>query len=387
MKDRYILADFDTNDQLSEFHSYAGLTLDYIPDVPDSPVVDVLAYKVSGKTRVSVIFCINTQTPKGITYTSDAWNLDNYTGTLRKLYTQKSRYNDFIELAKNINVIIYQPNNVLVALKHIARREPEFCAWLNQLRPIILSEGLPGNWLQRYFPDCNFVAIGQPYLENPQWVFPQLHTFKQHQPTKDFLCLMIAKTTAPNRDILHRQMQEKDLLANSIYSYKENQFTREKRLSDLPQSYSKVVVEGIRTAAETLPPIHYYNQTNVELVAETMNRDDGDDTFLITEKTVKPISMMHPFFVMSNCKFLYNLKQYGFKTFGEHTDESYDSEEDVTKRAGIITENMARLKGKSIEFYNQTKAIREHNLLTLQHVTGTYKTRLWQTLSQVWKNL
>ena len=184
-------------------------------------------------------------------------------------------------------------------------------------------------------------------------------------------------------DVAH----EKDLLANSIYSYKENQFTREKRLSDLPQSYSKVVVEGIGGSAETLPPIHYYNQTNVELVAETMNRDDGDDTFLITEKTVKPISMMHPFFVMSNCKFLYNLKQYGFKTFGEHTDESYDSEEDVTKRASIITENMARLKGKSIKFYNQTKAIREHNLVTLQHVTGTYKTRLWQTLSQLWKNL
>lgn len=387
MQDRYILADFDTNDQLSEFHSYAGLTLDYIPDVPDSPVVDVLAYKVSGKTRVSVIFCINKQTPLTSAMTSEAWNAQNHVGTLRKLYSQKSRYNDFLQLSKDMNVIIYQPNNMLVTLKQIARREHDFCKWLNHLKPIILSESLPGNWLKQHYPDCDFVAVGQPYLENPQWVFPHLHSFKKHTPTKDFLCLMIAKSTAPNRSILHRQMQEKDLLANSIYSYKENQFTREKRLSDLPQSYSKAVVEGRKGSAETLPPIHFYNQTNVELVAETMNRDDGDDTFLITEKTVKPISMMHPFFVMSNCKFLYNLRQYGFKTFGEHTDESYDTEQDVIKRASIITDNMARLKDRSIEFYNQTKEIREHNFATLQNVTGTFKTRLWQTLSQLWKNL
>lgn len=387
MIDRYILADFDINDPLSEFHSYAGLELDYIPNVPDTPVVDVLAYKTAGKESVSMILCINSRTPKEIAYTPEAWNEDNNIGTLRKLYTQQSRYNDFLKLSKGMNIIIYQSNNMLVTLKQIARQEHDFCQWLNELKPIILSEGIPGDWLKKHYSDCTFVAIGQPYLEKSEWAFPHLHSFKKHQPTKDFLCLMIAKRTAPNRDILNKHLHEKDLIDHCIYSYKENQFSREKRLIDLPQSYSNIVVQGFGAGAETLPPIHYYNQTNVELVAETMNRDDGDDTFLITEKTVKPISMMHPFLVMSNYNFLYHLKQFGFRTFGEHIDESYDSEKDAGKRADIITDNLYRLKGTSIGFYNQTKEIREHNLLTLQHVIGTHKTRLWQILDELWKNL
>ena len=133
---RYILADFDIHDPLSEYHSYAGMELDYLPRVPREPVVDVLAYKISNKENVSVIFSIYSPTEIQIRHTPASH--DYHAGTLRALYEQKSKYNNFLKMSKNINVIIYQPDCMLVDLKNIARKDTDFCTWINELKPTIL---------------------------------------------------------------------------------------------------------------------------------------------------------------------------------------------------------------------------------------------------------
>jgi hypothetical protein len=140
-----------------------------------------------------------------------------------------------------------------------------------------------------------------------------------------------------------------------------------------------------------VPPVSYYNDTNIEIVAESFAKDfqgiKPDNTFFITEKTAKPISMKHPFMVLGNHDFLKNLRDLGFRTFGDYIDESYDSETDVNKRIQIITQNLKEMQDSSIEIYKKTEEIRDHNLKNLQLIQGSMKTKMWETLDEFWRNI
>ena len=131
---------------------------------------------------------------------------------------------------------------------------------------------------------------------------------------------MFDKPSAPNRRILDQKIRDKDLIKSSIYNFR----ARSDNDLQLDNDYSKIVQDGVGLV-ETLPPISDYNKTNIEIVAETMNSENHDDAFVITEKTVKPISMLHPFMVLTSYNYLKRLHNLGFKTFGEFFDESYDS--------------------------------------------------------------
>ena len=48
---------------------------------------------------------------------------------------------------------------------------------------------------------------------------------------------------------------------------------------------------------------------------------------------------------------------------------------------------MLDLQGKSLELYNNTKDVRKHNLDTLHQIQGAYKTQLWSTLNNFWRNM
>jgi len=67
--------------------------------------------------------------------------------------------------------------------------------------------------------------------------------------------------------------------------------------------------------------LQYYNQFQIELVAETMC---AGITFFPTEKTFRPITGRRPFLVFGPVNFLNNLQQLGFKTYHSCWDESYD---------------------------------------------------------------
>jgi hypothetical protein len=155
----------------------------------------------------------------------------------------------------------------------------------------------------------------------------------------------------------------------------------------LKETFSEIVIKGNNGWTDGIPPVHYYNQTNLEIVAETFGHYANDDTFYITEKTTKPITMKHPFMVLSSFHFLKNLRELGFRTFGDHLDESYDLEQDIKKRVEIITNNLVMLKVSSGKLYNDTKEIRDHNLLNLQHQAGMYKTKLWNRMDEFMKNV
>ena len=80
-----------------------------------------------------------------------------------------------------------------------------------------------------------------------------------------------------------------------------------------------------------------YMQTAIEVVLETV----VDDTkWHLTEKTLRPIACGHPFILVSTPGSLQYLKRYGFQTFGEYIDESYDSIQDPVQRLEAVAKLM-----------------------------------------------
>ena len=72
-----------------------------------------------------------------------------------------------------------------------------------------------------------------------------------------------------------------------------------------------------------------YKGTDVEVVLETLF---DDNRIHLTEKSLRPIACGQPFILMSTHGSLEYLRSYGFKTFTDIIDESYDSIQDPQQR-------------------------------------------------------
>ncbi len=96
----------------------------------------------------------------------------------------------------------------------------------------------------------------------------------------------------------------------------------------------------------------------------------GNDYLAITEKTYKPIAMKMPFIMYGQPFILRRLREYGYRTFSDFWDESYDEEIDPAKRADKIVSAVKKLNELSdSEFMNlllQTRDTVEHNYRNLR---------------------
>ena len=365
-----ILTDFLIDDPLSEYFSYKNIELNFLDiRLSDVPLVEQINFRIEGKENVILILSPS---------------------TLKRIFEEKSIYNDFRKVINNgIKVALYRYGDLLLEVNRYAGSSGDFTSWVNELEPTMLADGIAGRWLKENYSKCEFIELQNPFLQHTR-TKPELSTRKRHNPEKDFLCLMCDQDHGrAHRKFLHEQMTSKGLIEHTIYNFSPRS---PETHDDLKRSFSEIVTKG-NSWDDGIPPLHYYNQTNLEIVTETFGGHHGpghhgrDDTFYITEKTTKPIAMKHPFMVLSSFHFLKNLRELGFRTFGDHLDESYDLEQDMRKRAGIITDNLLMLKGSSRKLYDDTKEIRDHNLLNLQHQAGMYKTKLWNRMDEFMKNV
>ena len=104
----------------------------------------------------------------------------------------------------------------------------------------------------------------------------------------------------------------------------------------------------------------------------------------LTEKTFKPIAMGMPFIIVGTQGSLRYLRSYGFKTFGDLWDESYDDEPDDSKRIEKIAQVLKLLDG--LEEYRQdifdsAQEIVEHNWNHFYN--GGFEQILWQELQEM----
>ena len=103
----------------------------------------------------------------------------------------------------------------------------------------------------------------------------------------------------------------------------------------------------------------------------------------LTEKTFKPICLRMPFIILGTQGSLKYLRSYGFKTFGDHWDESYDNESDDIIRIEKISRLLQYLNSLSIKqkqkLFNDLNDIINYNYHHFYN--GNFEEILWQELT------
>lgn len=150
--------------------------------------------------------------------------------------------------------------------------------------------------------------------------------------------------------------------------YKHNK----QRLINADYTKDRVLDVGFKTFSNTYfsAPVNlaftfaweFHNSTFVNLVSETLVTDS---TVFVTEKIHKPIIAAQPFIVVGNPYYLSKMKSQGYKTFDKFWDESYDLEEDFTRRFEKIVDVLEEISSWSLEkchkVYEEMKPILIHN--------------------------
>lgn len=102
-----------------------------------------------------------------------------------------------------------------------------------------------------------------------------------------------------------------------------------------------------------------YQDSFCSIVSES---NDGSDEIFITEKVWKAIINKHLFIVHGNHRVLHCLRNYGFKTFVGHIDESYDEIIDQEQKINSLQSIIKSMDYDSLaKAYNDTVQIRNHN--------------------------
>ena len=110
-----------------------------------------------------------------------------------------------------------------------------------------------------------------------------------------------------------------------------------------------------------------YESTDIEVVLETLF---DDDRLHLTEKSLRPIACGQPFILAGTHGSLEYLRSYGFKTFNDIWDESYDLIEDPQKRLHAITDVM-------IQIANLDPSDRERKIARAQIIAEYNKQRFF----------
>ena len=351
------------DDKLWEFFDVQGIEKTFLPEAKDEKLVDVIQHLTSGKTD-DIIFL--------------------EPGHMLKLYQEKSKWNDITKLIKdrNLKLVLYRHTDVITDLADQYYLDKQFIHWLNELSIPIMIDGEIGQGIARMLDKCHFIKF-RPYYTGQYWLY-QLNAIKNHDPDKDYFCLMHQKPMRDHRDLMYQTLEKQKLLDKGICHYNEV-----KDYEDIKKSYGEGYIRAIESQDNNkpfYPIIEYYNRTWIEIAVETIGRSHDTNSFYCTEKTLKPIGMSHPFMVVACQHHLKNLHNLGFKTFGDHIDESYDDKENLSDRCQIIAKNLTDLSGRMPKFYQDTKHIRDHNLKNLAHLFGEYNLEWWNTMTQWWTN-
>jgi hypothetical protein len=104
----------------------------------------------------------------------------------------------------------------------------------------------------------------------------------------------------------------------------------------------------------------------------------------LTEKTFKPIAMGMPFIIVGTQGSLRYLRSYGFRTFGDLWDESYDDEPDDHRRIEKIADTLKLLDdlGEYRQaIFDSAQEIIQHNWNHFYN--GGFEAVLWQELKDM----
>jgi hypothetical protein len=139
------------------------------------------------------------------------------------------------------------------------------------------------------------------------------------------------------------------------YNYNNSMFVPTNDLSILPTPIASSTYSADYSADD-------YKDCWFDIVLETLF---DDQRLHITEKTLRPIACGKPFILAATHGSLEYLRSYGFKTFGDYVDESYDLVKDPYQRLQAVIQSMVKISKLTLkekeEINKQLIPIVNHN--------------------------
>ena len=241
-----------------------------------------------------------------------------------------------------------------------------------------------------------------------------LETYCNTYHNKPNLFLYLNNRVSYHRYLLYKYMEYKNLLKHGMYSwsgwnlhpdydpfsgflhhvshhspYAEQKFIDYVRASPDIQP-AKIADDSVNLLHDPLRqgshlPQNWIADTYFSVVTETHS---GDDPSHITEKIYKLIFCCHPFIVIGPRYHLATLHRYGFKTFPEMFDESYDSMLDIPEKYNLVSDQIKYYtteKGKKrlIKLLPTLRSTLEYNR---NHLLSLSSNDVWNSLENLYKN-
>ena len=203
------------------------------------------------------------------------------------------------------------------------------------------------------------------YKNNPE-VLEQLHPFDIKPKMFDVLL----GQQRSHRDFIYNNINQTNNIVTyiqkrgNIQTLDTNSWIWELNNLELPNydfnhTITTIKFHGHEMSLSQVIPFNIYNQTAYSVVAET-NHQNGYSFF--TEKIVKPILAQRLFVVFSGQFYLKNLREFGFKTFDDIIDESYDTIEDNNTRFKSVLKQIEYLYTQPQDkILSKIQPIVEHN--------------------------
>jgi len=352
------LTDLGVEDPIiPEWFNFNGIVYDFIPRVKGAAMVDVLNSLIKDRP------CLLLLKMRTMVSLLTELSSKDYT-TVKKFFDEKS----FL-VHRKFETLLDIDNS----LDKIKMLDEHFSNNNHHLKIDVIADGYPDqtfknikmfNFIFSHNPGVAFSARNY-YIHSP-------HFKKEHD--KDFLCLASVRPDRPVRKLVADQLSFNNLLDKGFCSF-------DKKLDDMKDSVGSIHLKNL-VWQDGIPSISLYNKVNFEIVCETFG-GDLHDSFCLTEKTLKPISMKFPFLLVGTRGFLKKLRELGFQTFDSIIDESYDDEKDHVKRAAMVCEQADKIiKSGSSKFYALTRDICNHNFETLGVLSSKYKEEFWNNMKE-----
>lgn len=273
--------------------------------------------------------------------------------------------------------IIYVTGNCLA--------EEQYTAWANTHGIVTRIKVVPYTHFENMI---NVTAENRVRIDggDPLPTFESHIEHKTNNPEELKTFNALQKRIRPHRVWLYKMLHDHNLLQDGLCSMNEfTQYNTYLEGKSLPEDVIDKYNEGL--------PLKVYNKANnekddgyyitrfndetilntfVSVVSEA-SFADIDQTCFLSEKTFKSIAEYSPFIVYGNRRSLEFLKDFGYKTFHPHIDETYDTLPTFERLEAIIKE-ITRIKNieDKVEWFKDMEDILQHNREVLRKNSNDY---------------
>lgn len=223
---------------------------------------------------------------------------------------------------------------------------------INAKKVILMTEDcnfetLYNKWCEQKNIKYKMNVIGHPSLFQHralEYKLTNIHEIIKYKdrpihPNKNFMCLM--GIYSRHRNSLQKFFNDNNLWDSNYISYiGNNEWKNPIVLQD------SGIMENItqrNSTAKTDDLGYYFDSSYFSFIPESNKWTVAPNSLFLTEKTTKVLAHGHPFIMMCSVGALKQLRDYGFETFPELFDESYDEIEDMDKRDAFIKKEILRV--------------------------------------------